>query len=237
MRSTIWIGTLLAVALIAVFVRLGLWQLDRAEQKRAERAYFQRQGEAPAVALHDLLDLPVSRLAWRSVTVTGYYAPGVNVVLDNQSYRGRAGYLVYSPLRLHAAPRAVLVNRGWMPANDRRDTVAAASASQGLRTLHAVVGEPPAQGVQLKGADHIERLRNGVLRVQQIDYTRLGEVIGLTLEPYVLLLDPREADGFVRDWVSPGGDASRHESYAFQWFAMASALIVIYAVLVLRSRR
>ena len=162
---------------------------------------------------------------------------GVAVVLDNQSYRGRAGYLVYSPLRLQAAPRAVLVNRGWVPAGERRDTVAADFASESLQTLRALIGEPPAQGVQLKGADHIERLPGGVLRVQKIDYARLGEVIGLSLEPYVLLLDPREADGFVRDWVSPGGDASRHESYAFQWFAMATALIVIYAVLVRRGRR
>lgn len=237
MRSTIWIGTLLAVTVVALFVRLGLWQLNRAEQKRAEREFFERQGEAPAVVLDDLLDLPLGRLAWRSVTVTGSYLPGVNVVLENQSYGGRAGYLVYSPLRLRAAPRAVLVNRGWVPSNGRRDTVAAAPASEDLRTLQAVVGEPPAQGVQLKGADHIERLSDGVLRVQQIDYARLGELIGLRLEPYVLLLDPREADGFVRDWASPGGDASRHESYAFQWFAMASALIVIYAVLVLRRRR
>ena len=226
------------LAIGALFVRLGIWQLDRAAQKHAEHSHYLGQSQAPAVNLTDLLDLPAERTLWRTVTVTGRYLTNVNILLDNQSYRSEPGYLVYSPLQMRDRPSViVLVNRGWIPLSERREVVDVPTTPTENLTLNVVVGRPPAQGVRLAGAEQIERLASNVRRVQVIDYETLGSDLEVTLQPYVLLLDPAALSGFVRDWPAPGYDENRHRSYAVQWFAMALALPAIYGVLLLRGRR
>jgi len=46
----------------------------------------------------------------------------------------------------------------------------------------------------------------------------------------VILLDPKEPDGYARNWEAPGFPPMRHIGYAVQWFALAAALLVIYIV-------
>jgi surfeit locus 1 family protein len=46
----------------------------------------------------------------------------------------------------------------------------------------------------------------------------------------LVLLDPREPDGYVRNWTPPGFPPMRHIGYAVQWFALALTLAVIYIV-------
>jgi cytochrome oxidase assembly protein ShyY1 len=46
----------------------------------------------------------------------------------------------------------------------------------------------------------------------------------------LILLDPEEPDGFVRNWTAPGFPPMRHVGYAVQWFGLALALLVIYIV-------
>ena len=46
----------------------------------------------------------------------------------------------------------------------------------------------------------------------------------------VLLLDPGEPDGYLRQWQAPGFPPMRHLAYAVQWFGLALTLAVIYVV-------
>jgi surfeit locus 1 family protein len=46
----------------------------------------------------------------------------------------------------------------------------------------------------------------------------------------VILLDPGQPDGYLRNWSPPGLPPLRHLGYAVQWFALAVALVVIYVV-------
>jgi surfeit locus 1 family protein len=55
------------------------------------------------------------------------------------------------------------------------------------------------------------------------------------LEPRIILLDPKEADGYVRDWHPPGMEPIRHWSYAVQWWSFAVLALVLWAVLSLRK--
>jgi surfeit locus 1 family protein len=50
----------------------------------------------------------------------------------------------------------------------------------------------------------------------------------------LVLLDPGEPDGYLRQWQPPGFPPIRHIAYAVQWFSLAAALIVIYIVTNLR---
>ena len=50
---------------------------------------------------------------------------------------------------------------------------------------------------------------------------QIGPVRSTVLRDYQLLLDPNDADGYVRDWHPGGMDPTRHLGYAVQWFGLA----------------
>jgi cytochrome oxidase assembly protein ShyY1 len=58
----------------------------------------------------------------------------------------------------------------------------------------------------------------------------LAAALGHSLEPRILLLDPGEPYGYVRDWHPPGVPAMRNFGYAFQWWCFAAAAAVIWIV-------
>jgi surfeit locus 1 family protein len=58
----------------------------------------------------------------------------------------------------------------------------------------------------------------------------LSRAFGQPVEPRILLLDPHEPNGYVRDWHPPGMQPVRHWSYAIQWWAFAVVVIIFWAV-------
>ncbi len=96
--------------------------------------------------------------------------------------------------------------------------------------------EPAATGgLRLEGRDVIERLADGMWRVQAIDLAGLTATVGVELLPITVLLDGDAPYGFVRAWTPPGSDETRHLGYMFQWFALAVTVVVVTVVLTLRS--
>ncbi len=64
----------------------------------------------------------------------------------------------------------------------------------------------------------------------------LAATLGRSLYPQRILLDPREPDGYVRNWLLPGTASVRHLGYAIQWFAFAATAVAIWIALGLRRR-
>jgi cytochrome oxidase assembly protein ShyY1 len=231
------LGGAVVVLMTVGFVRLGLWQLERAQYKQALYAQYQTNAERDVIALAALSSSEPEQTFGRRVTVQGEYLPDRQVVLDNQSHGGAPGYLVFTPFRPLTEPHeAILVNRGWIPLSGSREDVHLPGLSATPLTLEGRLGRPPVAGLRLRGSEAIETLYGGIRRVQVIDYAALGAALGIVLQPRVLLLDPAMPDGFLRAWSPPGNDESRHRSYAFQWFAMAAALVAIYLILFFKSR-
>ena len=92
------IGLLVAALCVtALFVALGMWQLDRAAQKRDMSAEFERRGNTAEVDLNQAGVNHSAALAGRRTAAAGRYRDA-SILLDNQVHRGRAGYLVYTVL-------------------------------------------------------------------------------------------------------------------------------------------
>jgi cytochrome oxidase assembly protein ShyY1 len=69
------------------------------------------------------------------------------------------------------------------------------------------------------------------------NHAELAQLLGessWTKAADLVLLDPAEPDGYVRNWAAPGFPPMRHFGYAVQWFALALTLFVIYVVTNLR---
>lgn len=115
-----WLSLLGAVAVLApTFVALGLWQLDRLEQRRDRNAGITRNIDHEPVPLDELLSLsqPVDKpIEWRQVTMTGRYDAGRTVLVRNRTStdNGPPGFHVLVPL-VAGTGAALLVDRGWIP--------------------------------------------------------------------------------------------------------------------------
>jgi surfeit locus 1 family protein len=116
-------ATLVVLAAIAVTIRLGIWQLDRLEQRRTFNARVQAQIDSPtldltAAASDAGLADSLPGMEYRRVTVRGAYDFAAQVALRNQARDGQWGANLLTPLRIAGSRRVILVDRGWIPAED-----------------------------------------------------------------------------------------------------------------------
>jgi len=111
-----WLLTTLLVFLgTALCIRLGIWQLDRLDQRRAFNNQVISMRAMSALNLNAGNSDSIETMEWRSVTISGEYDFENQVAIRNQYYHDQYGYHLLTPLLSQGM--AVLVDRGWIPAD------------------------------------------------------------------------------------------------------------------------
>lgn len=223
-----WLPTLGLLLLLPLLIGLGVWQLDRAAQKRELFEQFEADAGA-ALSINRVHEIDTSALRYSNASVTGRYDGAHQFLLDSMTHAGRVGYHVLTPLRLPDARRNVIVNRGWVPAGATRDDLPEVPVEANLRELGGRIALPPRPGIRLE-----QTPAEGGGWPQVMFYPTIETLetrLGYPLENYFVLLAPGEPDGFVREWRPDVPGPATHIGYAVQWFALALALLIIYVVL------
>lgn len=225
--------TLVTAVLLCLFVSLGAWQVNRAEEKRQILEHYMLRSQRAPTQLRLPLQDPGS---WRyvNVRVKGWFDADRQFLLDNQVKQGIAGYHVLSPLRLNDT-EAVLVDRGWIPAGDDRSALPDTRVTDTAVELLGYVYIPYGEAFHLGALDDSEP--TWPRRVQYIDFTEMAKRLGYPLAELVLRLNPESPHGYRREWRTIPFSPERHLGYAVQWFALAAVLIVIYIALNLRRTK
>jgi surfeit locus 1 family protein len=223
--------TLLTVALLAMLISLGRWQLRRADEKRVLYDSFAAGSDATQPVAGATPPLP----RYQHVEAAGHYDAQRQVLIDNMVESGQAGYFVITPFELQGGGW-VWVNRGWVSVGVSRAARPEIAVDAQPRTIHGRADKLPSPGIQL-GTRAVLTPPYPVVA----SFPTHDELAALTQETRwtpaaeLILLDPGEPDGYVRHWSAPGFPPMRHIGYAVQWFGLAAALFVIY--LVTNSRR
>ena len=208
---------------------LGLWQLDRASQKQALEARFLIQLQQEPIGLDGMnADAAFQDLRYRRMSGAGRYLTR-HFLLDNRTHRGVAGYHVLTPFEIeHGTNLGVIVNRGWIPVGVSRQSLPRISVPDEVVIVNGRI-RIPGESFLLGEAGYRNDLWPRV--VQNIDLVQMEKALRLRLLPIVVELDPADRYGFERHWRPYGGlHPERHRAYAFQWFALALTLVVIYVV-------
>ena len=235
--------TAVTVLLLAVFISLGRWQWSRGEQKEAlARGFAAGAVQAQPLGARGTATLP----RYAVVSVTGEWDAARQFLLDNRTRDGRAGYEVLTPLRL-ADGRWLLVNRGWLPFEGRRDRLpeVATGLAPGAVTLRGRLDELPTAG--LTSGRAAPALTGAWPRVTSFPQTaQLAASLAdggpdsaaqtLRLEPRVLLLDAAAPAGYRRDWRPFVKGPEQNISYAVQWWSFGVLLLVLFVKMNLRTR-
>jgi len=218
------------VLLLPLLLYLGFWQLDRAEQKAARQQQYQSRSSAAALDLNQAYSsLSKTAAEWRPGIGRGRFDMDTIFLLDNQVMARQAGYFVYGVFSLANEKHKILVNYGWVPVGSDRRRPPDIVLPAGELILKGLIKKAPATGIKLAATEE-ENLDKGVYRIQALDLSALAGNRGWRLLPYVLRLPPPGPSGFLRHWAKPGFGQERHLGYAFQWFALAGALVIIYLV-------
>lgn len=223
-----------ALALLALFLALGSWQLERAQEKRALIQGLRQQSAQPVRELPATLGDP-RQWRYRKVRVAGRLDDGHQFLLDNQVSRGQVGLQVLTPLRMERGQQAVLIDRGWLPLGpDRRQTPDIRVTDQRVELTGTVY-------VPYKNPYHLGDLDAGQTDwprvIQYLDFPAISQRLGYPLLPLTIRLDPAAPHGFRREWPDIPFTPQRHLGYAIQWFALAAVLVVIYLALNIRRIR
>ncbi|MGP3921874.1 SURF1 family cytochrome oxidase biogenesis protein [Streptomyces sp. 8N616] len=234
--------TLVALALIPVMIELGFWQLHRHEHRVARNGQVARSLDAPAVPVGRLTspghEVPGSD-TWRTVTATGSYDTEHEVVVRQRTAADEQtiGYYLVTPLIMKDG-RAVLVNRGWIPAGGdltKFPKVPAAPRGQVTVTGRLMPDETAANsGIKDKQG----------LPPRQVMMINSRERAGALPQPllggYVQLTKTSPKDPAGRPETVPAPDHSGigpHMAYAIQWWLFAAGVPVGWVVLVRRERK
>lgn len=208
-------------AFLPLLVCLGIWQLNRAEEKQVLLDQWQQESQN--------LNWPEQVASGldngRPVTVTGLYGER-SWLLDNRTRDGMAGYEVLTAFYPLQGP-PVLVNRGWVAAPRTRNELPDVTPPDGVFSLTGRVGpypEPPVLSSETapeKGwPRRVQMLPGSVARVEIAN-----------LPAAIIRLQGSEQPGAYRaDWKPDLMGPQTHYGYATQWFALAAVLTILSVV-------
>ena len=220
------VTTAAAVAMLALLLWLGHWQLRRADEKYQRQALFeQRLAEGPVTLTGSVPD--ATSLLYRRVRARGTWVAEGQVYIDNRIREGRAGFDVVAPLRLEGRGEAVLVNRGWIARGPQYPAGPPVEVPAGVVEVAGLATRPPARVLELSP----ETVTGNVW--QNLSIERYAQRMRMELLPVVVLAEA-PAPGLARVEERPDTGVAKHIEYALTWFALAATVLVLWVALNLK---
>jgi len=223
------IPSLVFIIFFIFFIKLGFWQLDRADQKKIiNMAFVERQNQPPIQLNKESIQMPIKDIIWHKVSMSGEFLNDKNIILDNQIVQEKAGFLIYTPFKILDSNKVILINRGWYPLSNSRKDIPNIPPIKEIQTIEGEISQMPSSGISL-GKVITEKLDESSFRLQKMDYEVLSSLISKDLMRYVVKLkNPIFDKTYVLDSGMPVPDSDKNYGYAFQWFAMAFTLFIIF---------
>jgi surfeit locus 1 family protein len=221
-----------------VMTGLGVWQLQRLSQRRAENAVLAARLAQPPLDLNAVAAPRPEE--YQPVRVTGSYDFAQEIVLRNRAYSESPGVHVLTPLRLTGSEQVVLVDRGWLPYTEAEPAARAAyQTPSGEVTVTGLVRLSQARTAAFLPADPTPSPDHPRLDAWfWPNLTEIGAQLPYPLLPFYVEADPPAVRGAL-PFPSHDYDLSDgpHLSYALQWFGFTATLLIGSVVLWRQQRR
>lgn len=231
-----WKSTILVIAAVVVMVRLGFWQLDRLEQRKAFNARVEAQlAESPLELTNQNLDLELFNMEYRSAVVSGEYDHERQVVLRNQDWQGRLGVHLLTPLMISGGEKAILVDRGWVPYEDFTGDNLSQYDDPGLVEVEGAIRRSQSKPLIGGRADQAPGPGEDPLKAWYwINIMDISGQFPYELLPVYQVSSPDLIEEQLPYRSEEELDLSEgsHLGYAFQWFTFAAILGIGYPIYV-----
>jgi len=208
---------LMTLAMLALAVSLGIWQVQRLAWKTNLLAEIDR-GEAAAA-----IPLPADPQPFTKVRVEGLLRQDLAALYGVEVRTTQAGPVLgaflLNPLERPGAD-PIIVDRGWVPANAPRDATPIAVTVEGYV-------RPPEHSVRFGAAND-----PAARRFYALDPAAIGASLGLPhVAPFTLValgdaprgIYPEPAQALPRP-------ANNHFTYVLTWFGLAATVLAMFGV-------
>jgi len=208
----------------ALLAGLGVWQIERLDEKEALIATIQTGMGAAPVPLADVLNQGAAIGEYRHVRVTGRFLHESELYLFSRGPLGAVGVDIVTPL-VQENGQTVLVDRGFVPDALRDPKTRQAGQTSGEVTLTGVLRLPQKPGMFTPPTDAGARL----WFVK--DVPSMAASLGLDAPPVLIEADATPNPG---GWPLGGRTQTDipndHLQYAMTWFGLALALFAVYLI-------
>jgi len=232
------------LAMVAVFIGLGAWQLQRRVEKHALIAALTERLATAPVALPQPTQwsaLTPAQDEFRRVRFAATYAPGPDAMVYSSGSAVREdisgpGTWAFLPARL-ASGETVVINAGFvqntMQDRDQQDRAVKPLLTGEPVTLTGYLRFPEAAGMLTPAANLARRLwftRDHLAMAHALGW---GEVAPF----YVDLEQPLPANGIPKPGALDVHLKDDHMQYAITWFALAGAVVIAFGIWLRAQRR
>lgn len=219
-----WFIVVITMLVFLLLIKLGFWQSERAIEKEQRLSRIMELSEQQALPLEAVLALEdisdgINDVA---ISLTGKFDDKSLFFLDNQTNNGRLGYRVLQVF--YHGEYAVLVNLGWVLGSINRNELPDIETIKGKYQLLGHVREVEL-GIQLMAQNFTDK--SWPIRIQQIEIEKFSALTGRPLLPFVVMLDKEQAVGYEKNWQPIVMPPEKHRAYAFQWFSLAAAWLIL----------
>lgn len=259
--ASLLFGALLTLVVFALLVNLGFWQLGRGEEKQKIENDLKAREQLPPIPLVELSQINHLSVSENvvgikiSASLTTTSLP--LIYLDNQTFEGKAGYLVYQALNHANSDTLLLVELGFVPTGNNREILPEVSKQlptgvQRGRLYHRSLN-PLSSDLMLETLDTV----HSKIRIQNLNFDQLSQSLEQFFYPFALQpfrpepptlaakateLQPQSGDHFTvgslpQPWKPLPMSSSKHFGYAFQWFVMAGVWLLLMLTLLFKTNR
>ncbi|TVO77679.1 SURF1 family protein [Sedimenticola selenatireducens] len=205
--------------MLPLFLSLGIWQIDRAQQKRTLANTMETRRKLPPEMLQQK-KISADELEFRTLTVTGHFVPEKQIIISNRKYLGKPGFHIITPLQIEGSTRHILINRGWVAGTG--SSLPAIETPTHIITLTGEINIPSAPAIELEFDKHASSLW------PFLTLNNFASWSNLEITPFIMLLSANSPHGFVRSWESARPGEGMHLGYATQWFAFALLAFLLW---------
>lgn len=234
-----WKTTIFVLVAVAVMVRLGIWQLDRLDQRRTFNARVEAQLAEPPLDLSGQnLDGDLYGMEYRTAFVSGEYDFEHQVVLRNQDWQGRLGVHLLTPLLVEGGGSAMLVDRGWIPYEDFTGGKLSQYDEPGQAQIEGILRRSQSKPAIGGRADQVPGPGEAPLEAWNwINISDISHQIPYELLPVYLAAAPGAStqDLPYRSELDLDLSEGSHLGYAFQWFIFAAIFGIGYPFFIRRE--
>ena len=222
------IPSLIFLIAFCSFIRLGFWQIDRADQKENLNDSYKLRQEKEVVNLNNFNDIENKEsVLWRKVVIKGAFFKDKNLLIDNQIFKHKAGFNVVTPFKIENTGKTILVNRGWQKNLLNREQVPIVNSLDDIDEIEGYAVKLTVPGITL-GGSNIEIINASLARFQRIEIDEVNNFYQANFLSYMIYLNPLLDNEYISNFKLPAPDSDKNYGYAFQWFAFAFTLLIIF---------
>ena len=235
------LSSIISLLCISLFLYLGFWQLDRANEKEKIVNLYEERQLADTVELNSIGENIIQDKYYRNYKIKGRYI-NQTFLIDNKIKDKQPGFNVISLFRISSSKEIILVDRGWIKMKGQRQNIEKNFKFLNNENIEKNVQEIygyiyPREKSYTIG--DISTNKSWPRLLQAINFNEIKSTIKVSepfVEGIVFRLSENNKFGFKRDWKIVFMDSTKHLGYAFQWFSMALALVILIILFFVRMK-